>query len=183
MELSVKQNTLDNIKHSQVLGESFIHLVSLHSLKLLNSSDFLNVIHDLVYAVTPFCTSISFARLFPSLPIYKHLCCCVAEGSVGRSVRAGAVQAAVRRAVAPGDGQVSATAEGLRGLAAVEGGRRPRKAAPRQKALAHAAERRAAPEVNARHANRVTRASDLTESEANRNCGVQHSDAEREAPG
>lgn len=78
------------------------------------------------------------------------MCYSGAEGTVRPGVCAGAEQAPARCAVAPGDGQVPATVGDLRGLAAVEGGRRPPKAAPRQKTLAHAAERRAAPEVNTR---------------------------------
>lgn len=39
VELSVKQNTLNNIKYSQVLGESFIYLCLTTQLKMLSSYD------------------------------------------------------------------------------------------------------------------------------------------------
>lgn len=89
------------------------------------------------------------------LPVSKQMYFSGAERTVRQSVCASAEQARVRCSVAPGDRQVSATVEDLWGLTAVVGGRWPHKAAPRQKTLAHAAEKRAAPEVNPRHANQV----------------------------
>lgn len=96
---------------------------------------------------------ISYTIILPS--ISKQLYYSDAEGTIRWSVCASAEQAMARCTVAPGDSQVSAAGEDLWGLVGVEGGRWPHKAASRQKTLAYAAERRAAPEVNIRHANQV----------------------------